>query len=120
MRKFFLYLVPSLFFVASLLLMTSGGWLKEPVGKSDDVLFHVENIEQYIQEKRWEEAASEHKKALQAWDQVSKRVQFSAERDIINEIKGSLSRIKGGIKAQNANTTLSEIYYFYGLWEDLT
>jgi hypothetical protein len=119
MKKFLLYLIPSLFVLASLFIMTGGGWLKGPLGDDDDLLSYVEKIEVYVQSEKWEEAQQEQHKAAKAWETISKRIQYSVERDDMMAIAEALHRIKGGIEVQDAATVFPDIYYFYGIWNDL-
>ncbi|MDV2686050.1 DUF4363 family protein [Alkalihalophilus lindianensis] len=118
MKKFLLYLIPSLFVLASFLMMIGGGWLKGPFGDDDDLLSYVEKIEIYVKSEKWEEAQQEQWKAENAWERISKRVQYSVERDDMMAIAEALHRIKGGIEVQDATTVFPDIYYFYGIWND--
>jgi hypothetical protein len=118
MKKFLLYLIPSLFVLVSLFIMTSGGWLKGPFGDKDDLLGCVEKIEAHVKAENWEKAQQEQRKAENAWETISKRVQYSVERDDMMAIAEALHRIKGGIEVQDATAVFPDIYYFYGIWND--
>ncbi|MBB6448285.1 hypothetical protein HNR44_000234 [Geomicrobium halophilum] len=119
MKKFLLFSVPSLFLILSVVLMTGGSWIKEPMGAHDDLFSYVQNIEHFIEEENWEEASEEHQNAQQAWDTISKRIQYSVEREDMLAISETLSRIEGGIKEEDTSSISPELYYFYELWSEL-
>ncbi|ADC51709.1 hypothetical protein BpOF4_18340 [Alkalihalophilus pseudofirmus OF4] len=119
MRKFLLYAIPILFMIVSFSIMISGIWLKEPLGSDDHLLSYIQNVEENVKAENWEQADQEHQKAERAWRKISKRVQYSVERDDMMAITEVLSRIEGGIKAKDEPTILPDIYYFYGIWKDL-
>ncbi|MED1600379.1 DUF4363 family protein [Alkalihalophilus marmarensis] len=119
MRKFLLYAIPILFMIVSFSIMISGMWLKEPLGSDDHLLSYIQNVEENVKAENWEQADQEHQKAQHAWRKISKRVQYSVERDDMMAITEVLSRIEGGIKAKDEPTIMPDIYYFYGIWKDL-
>ncbi len=119
MRKWLHMVLPIAFILLTVGLMVSGFWLKEPMGQSDDVFGAFKSMEKLVVAEDWERAKKAHKRAEQAWDVVSNRIQFSVERESMLEIAASLARSKGGIESQDKQAVLSEIYYFYDLWDNL-
>ncbi|KHF40019.1 DUF4363 family protein [Halalkalibacter okhensis] len=119
MRKILLYIVPLTFILASLTLMTSGGWLKEPRSDQDELLQSVQSIEEHVQRENWQEAKRKHAYTKRAWTIVTKRIQFSVGKDTLSEVNQVLSRMEGAIEAEDANATLIEIYSFYEFWQEL-
>ncbi|WP_017726127.1 DUF4363 family protein [Halalkalibacterium ligniniphilum] len=119
MRKLLLILVPTLFIALSSALLVSTGWLKEPFSEDDRLQESIQALESHIKNQEWGQASQTQKKAEKAWESISKRIQFSVDREIMFEINGSLSRIKGSIEGRDQESTLIEIYYFYTLWESI-
>lgn len=119
MNKLLLYALPLLFICLAALLLTGGGWLKKPLGHNDDLLLHIEHVETYIDALEWDKAKKAHRKAANAWDIISKRVQFSVERDDMQAIQETIAKIEGGIQEENPSQVYPELYYFYDLWADL-
>ncbi len=101
-------------------LMISGSWLKEPMREDDQLEKFIQNIESHVENNHWHEAKREHANAKTAWNIVSKRIQYSVERETMYEISGLLSRIEGSIEGQDKNSALVEIYYFYELWANFS
>jgi hypothetical protein len=118
MRKWMLIIIPTL----CILLFTAvlgGGILKKPFGKGDHLLKSMQQLEKTVKDKKWEQAKTNSKQAYKAWDHVSNRIQYSVEREYMNDIAGILARIKGGIEAEDDKGLLKEIYYFYEVWDNL-
>jgi hypothetical protein len=118
-RKWLIYLIPTIFLLFSIVLMAGGSLLKEPFGEDDRLKESIQKIEADVKKKQWKQAGDHAEYALKAWHRVVNRIQFSVERDYMLEISGALSRIKGGIEAEDDKAILEEIYYFYDLWEYL-
>ncbi|SDI26175.1 DUF4363 family protein [Natribacillus halophilus] len=116
MRTFLLYAIPITFIIVSVAVITSGSWIKE---SDEDLLLYVQNIEAYAKEENWEEAEREQAHAKVVWDRIAKRVQFSVPRNDVLAISESLSRMKGGIEQEDADSIVPEAYHFYELWETL-
>jgi hypothetical protein len=118
-RKWLIYLIPTVFLLFSIALMAGGSLLKEPFGEDDRLKESIEKLEADVKKKQWKQAKVHTEYALKAWHRVVNRIQFSVEREYMLEISGALSRIKGGVEAEDDKATLEEIYYFYDLWEYL-
>ncbi|WKL02271.1 DUF4363 family protein [Paenibacillus amylolyticus] len=100
-------------------IMASGAFLKKPFGNDDRLLESIQTLEKQVEGKQWTEAKSQVNYAMQAWDKVVNRIQFSVERETIYDILGTLARIKGGVAAEDDKAIMEEIYYFYVLWDNL-
>jgi hypothetical protein len=118
-RKWLIYLIPTVFLLFSIALMTGGSLLKEPFGEDDRLNEAIQNLEADVKNKQWKQARDHAQYALIAWNKVVNRIQFSVEREYMLEISGSLARIKGGIEAEDDKAIMEEIYFFYDLWENL-
>ena len=53
------------------------------------------------------------------WDKVVNRVQFSAERNELDDLSMSIARLKGAIQAQDKPTGLTELSEAYEHWKNL-
>lgn len=118
-RTWFLVGIIIVFLGASIGLMAGGSFLKQPLGEDDRLLESVQDIEKLVKNKDWEQARKKADYSLNAWHKVVNRIQFSAERDYMMEISGTLARIKGGIEAKDDKAIMEEIYLFYELWDSL-
>lgn len=119
LRKWLIYIIPIVFILFSIGLMAGGSLLKHPLSEDDRLLEAVKNLEANVKKKEWKPASKDIDYALKAWSKVVNRIQFSVERDYMFEISGALSRIKGGIEAEDDKAIMEEIYFFYDLWESL-
>ncbi|MEK4365631.1 DUF4363 family protein [Paenibacillus sp. FSL M8-0212] len=118
-RFWLLYVLPIFLILVFVAIMASGAFLKKPFGKDDRLLESVQMLEKQVEGKQWTEAKSQINYAMQAWDKVVNRIQFSVERESIYDILGTLARMKGGVAAQDDKAIMEEIYYFYVLWDNL-
>ena len=103
----------------SIAVMTSGSLLKKPLAADDDVFRLVRELEQVVKQKDWGLARAKSVEANKAWHHVVNRIQFSVEREMIMEISGTLARIRGAAVAEDEQSVLTEVYYFYDLWNNL-
>jgi hypothetical protein len=118
-RTWLLRLIPVLFIIISIAIMTTGNILKQPIGKDDQLVAAIKKLEANIEDKNWEGANENIDYAKKAWHKIANRIQLSVEREYVIEINGILDRIKGGVKAKDDQAITEEIYYFYGLWKYL-
>ncbi|SDJ85373.1 DUF4363 family protein [Sediminibacillus albus] len=119
MKKFSLHAIPLLTLVFFIAIMHSGIVLKNPMGTEDRLYQSVNKLEENVKDKDWSSAKKEVRYIENAWKKVVRRIQFSVEREYLLEISGTISRIKGGIEAQDDQAVLEEIYYYYGQWHSL-
>ncbi|WP_128102173.1 DUF4363 family protein [Paenibacillus sp. DCT19] len=118
-RIWLLYVIPITLLILFCVILASGPFLKRPFGTEDRLLESVQSLEKQVQNKQWREAKSEAEYAMNAWDHIVNRIQFSVERETIYDILGTLARIRGGVAAQDDQALLEEIHYFYVLWDNL-
>jgi len=119
-QKWLVFGVPVLLLAFSVLVMTSGGWLKKPLRGDDDVFGLVQEMEQLAKDENWEAVWDRSLAAYEAWRRVVNRVQYSVEREMILEISGSLAKMQGAAQARDMTALLQEVYYFYDLWNNLS
>lgn len=119
LRKWLIYIIPIIFILLSIGLMTGGSLFKHPMGEDDRLLEAVKNLEDNVKKKEWKQSSNDINYALKAWSKVVNRIQFSVEREYMFQISGTLARIKGGIEAEDDKAIMEEIYFFYDLWDNL-
>ncbi|WP_440109061.1 DUF4363 family protein [Paenibacillus sp. QZ-Y1] len=118
-RFWLLYVLPICLILLFVAIMASGAILKKPFGTDDRLFESIQTLEKQVVGQKWTEAKSQVDYAMQAWNKVVNRIQFSVERETIYDILGTLARIKGGVAAQDDKAIMEEIYYFYVLWDNL-
>lgn len=117
--KFSLKLIPITMVGLFVIMMTSGSFLKKPLNDEDDVMLHIQQLKENVQNEQWEVASDHLEKTIQAWKKVVKRIQFSVERDEINSFRKTLERTKGFIKAEEKGGALAEIDEAHHIWTEL-
>ncbi|KOY16675.1 DUF4363 family protein [Paenibacillus sp. JNUCC31] len=118
-RFWLLYVLPICLLLVFTAIMVSGTFLKKPFGADDRLLESIHKLEKQVEGKQWTEAKSQVNYAMNAWEKIVNRIQFSVERETIYDILGTLARIKGGVAAEDDKAIMEEIYYFYVLWDNL-
>lgn len=114
-----LYAIPWSCILLFIGIMLSGSFLKQPFSDKDRLLDTMKSLETSINHLDWEKAEEEVNYIEKAWGKVVFRIQFSVERENMMQVDETISRIKGGVKSQDKNIIMEEIYYFYSLWDHL-
>ncbi len=119
MKKTVSYIVPILVLILFITIMTSGGILKKPFGKSDDVASCIETLKKDVINEDWEQAKTDVQHLKAAWKTVEKRVQFSVERDEMNIIDINIARIEGAISIGDKSSAIIELSEIMEHWNAL-
>ncbi|WLR50396.1 DUF4363 family protein [Bacillus tianshenii] len=119
MKHLLIYIISGLFIVVSIVVMTSGQWVKDSYSKNDQVLEAVQAIEAEAKQKNWERAEEKAEYLTKAWEKVVNRIQYSVERESINDVTASIYQMKGAIEAKDASAVQQNTAYFYKLWKEL-
>lgn len=119
MKKSIRILIPVILLAFFIAVMTTGALLKKPMGKKDDLIHYIELMEEEILEQNWKEASDHLSDAKKAWKKVVTRIQFSAERDEINELHKTLDRTSGFIKAEDKGGAMAELAEARNIWTEL-
>jgi len=99
--------------------MGSGAFLKKPIIGEDDVLKQFDQIEESISKNNWSQAGEQMNKQFTIWEKVKNRLQFSVERDIIEEIDHDLAVLKGAIQAKDKKLFIEIVEKIKVIWNDL-
>lgn len=118
-NKLLLYGLPCIILIISIIVMTTGGILKKPIGKDDDVTGYIHRIENNAKSDKWKEAEKNSAKLYSAWNKVAKRIQFSVERSDMSMMYVSISRIRGAVKAKDKNSAIIETSEALEHWDRL-
>ncbi|MGI6084840.1 MAG: DUF4363 family protein [Acetivibrionales bacterium] len=120
MRKFLVYAIPISTIILFLAVMLSGNYLKQPLGKNDDIPGLIDSLITAIQNERWDEADKKTEELNQAWKKIVFRVQFSSERSEINNFNVALARLQGAILEKDRLTAIIELKEAYEHWDQLS
>jgi len=118
-KKIVKYIIPAITISVFIAIMTTGGLLKKPFGKDDDIAKCIENLKKDAMSEQWDKAEIDLNNLKRAWRIVEKRVQFSVERDEMLSINTSIARIEGGVLVHDKAQTVTEISEMMGHWEEL-
>lgn len=120
MKEFILYKVlPLLILAIFIFTMKSGDFLKQPLVDGDDVIGTLALVEQSIHEGDWQAAKEQIQQAREGFITVQRRVQFSVEKNELNEIGSSLNRAIGFIDVHDEGGARAEIEEIKFAWEGL-
>jgi len=119
MKKIKSYIIPVAAILIFIAIMTTGGVLKKPFGKKDDVDKFIATLKKDVMNQEWDKADVDLKQLEAAWRIVEKRVQFSVERDEMIAIDTSIARIEGAVLVHDKNQAITEISEAAEHWRDL-
>lgn len=119
MRTFLVRAIPIVTLILFVLLMLSGDFLKKSFGNDDNIPLSIEAVIEDIKNENWEDAKKDTDALNEAWDKIINRVQYSSERNEINDFSVSLARLRGAIEAQDKSGGLQELNEAYEHWNDL-
>lgn len=120
MRRFLVYAIPVATIVLFLAIMLSGNFLKQPLGNNDDIPGLIDALIKDIQDEQWENASQKAGELNHAWKKVVCRVQFSSERNEINNFNIALARLQGAILEKDRLSAIIELKEAYEHWEQLS
>ncbi|MCR1898374.1 DUF4363 family protein [Irregularibacter muris] len=119
MRKFMVVTIPIITLVIFVLIMFGVNFLKNPLGKDDNIPLIIERMEHNVSNERWQEVGEQREELANAWKKVVRRIQFSSERDELNAFRINLARLKGAILAEDKSNALMELKEAHEHWESL-
>ena len=119
MRRFLMIAIPIITLVFFVIVMLSGDILKQPLGGDDNIPQSIETIIQDVSHENWEAANQNTDNLNKVWDKVVTRVQFSSERDEINDLSMNIARLRGAIQAKDKSIAFTELSEAYEHWKEL-
>ena len=119
LRKLMVITIPIITLILFTLVMLSGEFLKQPIGKDDDIPQAIEELKKTIQQEEWSQVSKKTDELEKMWKKIAVRVQFSSERDEINYFSMNIARLRGAIMAENKPEALIEISEAYEHWDEL-
>lgn len=109
MEKIIKRIIPIVVLAIFVAVMTSGGLLKRPFGRSDNVSEYALSLKKDVLNENWNQADTDLSKLKHAWDTVEKRVQFSVERSELTIIEICISHIDGAMLTHDKTAILIEL-----------
>src|SRR5665648_358577 len=91
----------------------------QPLGNDDNIPQSIETVVQDINHENWEAANQNTENLNRVWDKVVTRVQFSAERNELDDLTMNIARLKGAIQAKDKAGGLTELSEAYEHWKNL-
>ncbi|WP_313340330.1 DUF4363 family protein [Sedimentibacter sp.] len=119
MRKFLVRAIPIVSIALFILIMVSDNYLKHSFSEDDNVVKYIQLIMNDVNMENWDEANTKLVDLNNAWMKIVKRVQFSAERNEINDFDKSIARLRGAILAKDKTGAIMELSEAYEHWENL-
>lgn len=119
MRQFLVRAVPIVTVIVFIVIMLSDNYLKHSFNENDNVVKSIELIMDDVKSNNWDDAYNKLQILDKAWITVVKRVQFSAERDEINNFNRSIARLRGAILAKDKANALMELSEAYNQWDNV-
>jgi len=119
MRRFLVISIPIVTLIFFVLVMMSNGVLKQPFGDDDNIPLSIETLIQDVNNENWEAANKDTDQLDRAWEKVIKRVQYSSERNEIDDFTINIARLRGAIQAQDKSSGLQELSEAYLHWKYL-
>lgn len=119
MRNFLTKAIPIVSLSIFVLIMLSDNVLKKPITKNDDLPKSIEQVFDSINEDDWENADKNWEMLSSAWEKVAARVQFSAEKDEIDDIYKSIARLRGAIQSKDKTNAFMELQETYEHWRNI-
>ena len=112
-------LIPIGALIIFIAIMTTASILKQPFYGTDDVMYYVDQLSDDIQNEKWDVAHNQLDKTEKSWEHIVYRIQFSTERDEINDFKKNLERIRGFIIARDQAGALANLAEMRFIWREL-
>ena len=119
MRRFLIIAIPIATIVAFVMIMQSTRFLKKSFGENDGVAEIFDELFDEIDNENWEDISKGVEDLEVAWGIVVSRLQFSVERDEINNISNNIARLKGAVQAKDKVNVLMELYQAHNNWKNL-
>lgn len=119
MKRILIFSMPILVLICFALIMTSANFLKQPTGDDDNLFKIMDEIKADVNNENWNSAKHKNELLYSAWQKISKRVQFSAERNELKNGDIAIARINGYIEAKDKSGVFCELSELKEHWVDI-
>lgn len=119
MKKIKQMILPIIILTLFIAMMTTGGWIKQPLSQKDDVMYEVTLVEEDVKVSDWNLALEHMEQLDRAWRIVLSRMQFVAEQERIYELETGLAYLKGALVAEDQVSAIIYIETLKSYWEQL-
>lgn len=118
MSKLMKYFIPILFLVVSVVIMLSSGFLKNAFG-GKEIPFILDEVMVDVKNDNWNDANNKVDEIKKVYKKISILVQFSAERNEIENFYHQLAMLKGYVEAKQEGEAIATIYLLKEYWAEL-
>lgn len=120
MNKFLLYkLIPAVVLLLFIVIMISGTFLRDTPEFSYHIPGYFPQLKKTISRNQWDTAVDQLGNLQSAWRKMVQWIQFSVERDEINNFQHSMARFKGYLEARDRPGAFAELEEMKETWNDL-
>jgi len=119
MKKIVAVLIPVLLIVFFILIMIGDPFLKKSFSDNDNVSDIINEIKADVNNDSWADVKVGADELEEAWDIITSRVQFSTDREVLDDGEVSIARMKGFIEANDKAGTLAELGAVKRHWTDI-
>lgn len=116
--KIIKYIIPLIFMILAIAIMEGGSYLKN-TRNGNKIPEILNEIETDINNDDWTKTENKANAIKSIFNNVSKIIQFSVERDELVEFKFNLAYLEGYIKSQDTSNAISQIYVLKEYWKEL-
>ena len=111
-------IIPTLFLIIAILIMRSNKVLKNAYN-GQEIIGIFDEITVDIKANNWDEAISKTKEIKTGFVKISRLIQFSVEREELDEFYSNLARLQGFLDIEDDDNAVATVYVLKNLWEDL-
>jgi hypothetical protein len=111
--------IPVLILAFTIAAFTTGSLFMRPMGGSDDLPAKLELVSALSGDARWEEAGATLGDLTHHWEQVRRRIRFSAAVEEIEEFDLELAGLRGAVEARDEAQVQIAFRRLQALWRDL-
>lgn len=117
--RLLLYGVPVLILLCFVAVLNSPRLGKQPKGRDDDVLLHLQLARESVAAEDWKRALVHIEEAEKAWNLVVPRIQIGVQRGDIIELTLSLARLKTSAQCMDKPGCLRELAQLSVYWDEI-
>lgn len=119
MLKIAYYIVVVLLMALCLAVMNGSDYLKKAHSDLDNVPLHLSQVKSAVEREDWNRANHDYLALKTAWQKIKPRIQFSVEKDEMNDIDFGLARLGAYIRWEDKTESWVEVSEIETHWKDL-